>query len=157
MSRQLVADPAQFRAAMRHVPTPVAIVATIVRGAPVGLAVGSFTSVSLRPALVTFFVDCNSSTWPLMNSSDTFTVNFLGHQHAEQCQVFTQKGADRFGGVGWTPSATGDPVLDDAAVVLQCHNTAAAGWAITARSWVSWSTCKCDAPISRSSFTKVRS
>jgi len=112
---------------MRHVPTPVAIVATTVGGTPVGLAVGSFASVSQRPALVTFFVDRDSSTWPQMNSSDTFTVNFLGHQHAKRCQVFSEKGADRFRGVQWTPSATGDPVLADAAVVLQCRKHCS-GW-----------------------------
>jgi 3-hydroxy-9,10-secoandrosta-1,3,5(10)-triene-9,17-dione monooxygenase reductase component len=115
------ADTSSFRAAMRHVPTPVAIVATTVGTTPVGLAVGSFASVSLQPALVTFFVDHKSTTWPQMDSSDTFTVNFLGHQHAQRCHAFSARGADRFRGVQWTPSATGDPILADAAVVLQCR------------------------------------
>ncbi|MDF3307544.1 flavin reductase family protein [Rhodococcus sp. T2V] len=118
-------DPTAFRGAMRHVPTPVAIVTTTVRGAPVGLTVGSFTSVSLEPALVTFFVDKSSTTWPRMQDSDTFTVNILGHGKAERCRTFSGKGVDRFAGVDWVPSDEGDPIFADASVVLECikHST----------------------------------
>jgi 3-hydroxy-9,10-secoandrosta-1,3,5(10)-triene-9,17-dione monooxygenase reductase component len=118
-------DPQLFRQAMRQVPTPVAIVATTAGGEPVGLTVGSFVSVSLQPPLVAFFVDRGSTTWPRMDGSDTFTVNFLGHGEAETCRAFAQRRSDRFAGVAWTPSASGDPILAAAAVTLECtkHTT----------------------------------
>nr|WP_271208970.1 flavin reductase family protein [Rhodococcus wratislaviensis] len=114
---------------MRHVPTPVAIVATTAEGKPVGLTVGSFTSVSLEPALVTFFVDKQSTTWPRMEHSDTFTINILGHDKGERCRSFSGKGVDRFAGVEWTPSDKGDPVLAEASVVFECakHSTRVLG------------------------------
>jgi 3-hydroxy-9,10-secoandrosta-1,3,5(10)-triene-9,17-dione monooxygenase reductase component len=122
-------DPAEFRRAMRHVPTPVAIVAAVVDGTPVGLTVGSFASVSLSPALITFFVDQGSTTWPILGRSDTFTVNILGHGQGERCRTFAQRSEDRFTGVEWTPSAHGDPVLSEAALVLACtkHSTRTLG------------------------------
>lgn len=118
-------DPTTFRRSMKHVPTSVAIVTTTVGGRPVGLTVGSFASVSLDPALVTFFVDHQSTTWPLMANSDTFAINILGHGKGECCRSFSSKGADRFAGVDWTASDDGDPVLAEASVVLECskHST----------------------------------
>jgi 3-hydroxy-9,10-secoandrosta-1,3,5(10)-triene-9,17-dione monooxygenase reductase component len=113
-------DPAAFRRSMRHVPTPVAIVTTTVGTTPVGLTVGSFASVSLAPALVTFFVDKQSTTWPRMRHSDTFAINILGHGMGERCRSFSGKGADRFAGVQWNPSEDGDPILTEASVVFEC-------------------------------------
>lgn len=118
-------DTTTFRRTMRHVPTPVAIVTTTVGGRPVGLTVGSFTSVSLEPALVTFFVDQQSTTWPLMQDSDTFTINILGHGKADRCRSFSRTDVDRFAGVEWTASADGDPILTEAAVVLECFKHSA--------------------------------
>ena len=114
------ADPVAFRRAMRHVPTPVAIVAASVDGTPVGLTVGSFASVSLEPALVTFFVDKSSTTWPRMQDANHFTINILGHSQGQRCRTFSGKGVDRFAGVDWAPTDRGDPILADASLVLDC-------------------------------------
>lgn len=118
-------DPTTFRRSMRHVPTPVAIVAATVGGQPVGLTVGSFASVSLDPALVTFFVDHQSTTWPLMENSDTFVINILGHGMGERCRSFSSKGVDRFAGIDWTASDDGDPILAESSVVLECSKHSA--------------------------------
>ena len=113
-------DPAAFRRTMRHIPTAVAIVTTTVGTTPVGLLVGSFASVSLEPALVTFFVDKQSTTWPQMHDSDTFAINILGHGMGARCKSFAGKGVDRFAGVQWNPSEDGDPILAEASVVFEC-------------------------------------
>src|SRR3954452_12525911 len=84
-------DPAAFRRSMRHIPTPVAIVTTTVGTTPVGLTVGSFASVSLDPALVSFFVDKQSTTWREMRDSDAFAINFLGHGMGTRCRSFAGK------------------------------------------------------------------
>ncbi|WP_213574213.1 flavin reductase family protein [Rhodococcus sp. USK13] len=113
-----------FRQAMRLVPTPVAIVTTTREGVAVGLTVGSFAAVSMQPAMITFFVDNSSTTWPKMRKSPTFAVNILGHDNGPLCRAFSRQG-DRFADVDWAPSSTGDPVLSDASVSLQCrmHST----------------------------------
>jgi 3-hydroxy-9,10-secoandrosta-1,3,5(10)-triene-9,17-dione monooxygenase reductase component len=113
-------DPAAFRRTMRHIPTPVAVVTTTVGTTPVGLLVGSFASVSLEPALVTFFVDKQSTTWPHMHDSHTFAINILGHAMGARCRSFAGKGVDRFAGVPWHPSQDGDPILTEASVVIEC-------------------------------------
>ncbi len=122
-------DPTAFRRSMRHIPTPVAIVTTTVGTTPLGLTVGSFASVSLEPALVTFFVDKQSTTWREMRDSDTFAINFLGHGMGTRCRSFAGKGVDRFAGVPWRPSQDGDPILTEASVVLECtkHTTQCLG------------------------------
>lgn len=109
-----------FRRAMRHVPTPVAIVTTTREGGAVGLTVGSFAAVSVEPAMITFFVDNVSTTWPKMLGSPTFVVNILGHDNGALCRAFSRHG-DRFADVDWAPSSTGDPILSAAFVALQCR------------------------------------
>jgi flavin reductase (DIM6/NTAB) family NADH-FMN oxidoreductase RutF len=45
-------DPVHYRRALGHVPTSVAVVTASARSGPVGMTVGSFTSVSLDPPLI---------------------------------------------------------------------------------------------------------
>ncbi|HRW20108.1 MAG TPA: flavin reductase, partial [Dermatophilaceae bacterium] len=55
-------DSGDYRALMARVPTSVVVVATMVEGAPIGMLVGTFTSVSLQPKLVGFLADLGSRT-----------------------------------------------------------------------------------------------
>lgn len=113
-------DSTEFRRVLGHVPTSVAVVTAVIRGEAVGLTVGSFTSVSLTPPLVTFFIDLKSKTWTKLNQADSFTVNVLGAEHRHICKAFSRPTADRFEGIDWTPSAAGNPVLLEATVALDC-------------------------------------
>jgi flavin reductase (DIM6/NTAB) family NADH-FMN oxidoreductase RutF len=112
--------PAQLRQLLGHVPTSVAVVTALFRGRPVGVTVGSFSSVSLEPPLVNFFIGRSSRTWPRLNESSTFTVNILGTEHAELCRTFSREAGDRFQGVAWEPSAHGNPVLRRATLAIDC-------------------------------------
>ena len=47
-------DSARFRHVLGHFPTGVTVVTAAADGEPVGLTIGSFTSVSLDPPLVAF-------------------------------------------------------------------------------------------------------
>ncbi|MFF4260416.1 flavin reductase family protein [Streptomyces sp. NPDC001663] len=114
------ADAAQLRHVLGHVPTSVTIVTALSRGLPIGVTVGSFSSVSLDPPLVNFFIDRSSTTWPRLNESSTFTVNVLGMDHASLCRSFSRRGADRFEGVEWEPSPSGNPVISQAVAALDC-------------------------------------
>ncbi|MGO4586750.1 flavin reductase family protein [Arthrobacter sp. 2RAF6] len=107
---------------MKYVPTPVAIVTAMTDEGPVGMTVGSFTSVSLSPTLVTFFVDVSSTTWPRLKAALSFTINILGHDKGDLCRAFSRRGADRFDGVDWSlnENENGNPALADASVSLDC-------------------------------------
>jgi len=88
-------------------------------GQALGLAVNSFTSVSLRPALVAFCVSTASSTWPRLRSAGTFCVNML----AEDQEVLSRSFAaaiDRFDGVGWRPAPSGAPILAGVLAWVDC-------------------------------------
>ncbi|WP_460393220.1 flavin reductase family protein [Actinophytocola sediminis] len=112
--------PDRLRQVMRHVPTGVAVVAAATPSGPVGLAVGSFVSVSLTPPLVGFFVAHASTTWPEIEPHGRFSVNVLGEDGEATCRAFAVSGGDKFAGVGWHPSPTGSPVLDNALAWFDC-------------------------------------
>ncbi|MGO4470877.1 flavin reductase family protein [Arthrobacter sp. 2RAF6] len=114
-------DPAlTYRRVLGHVPTSVAVVTAGTRSGPVGMTVGSFTSVSLEPPLIAFFVDKASKTWPRLYEANYFGVNILGQDQSALCKAFSRRAQDRFNEVNWTPSDRGVPLLDDAIVTLEC-------------------------------------
>lgn len=110
-----------FRRVLGRFPTGVTIVTALAADRPVGMAVNSFTSVSLDPPLILFCAAHSSTTWPHIRSAGTFTVNVLGEDHGELCRVFAEKGADRFTGLRYRTGATGAPVLNGVAAHLDCR------------------------------------
>lgn len=94
------------------VPTSVSVITATDDGRPVGLVVGTFTSISLDPRLVGFFVDKKSTTWPYIEKAGSFVVNVLGGDGRELCAAFAVSGGDKFADVDWHLSARGLPRLD---------------------------------------------
>jgi flavin reductase (DIM6/NTAB) family NADH-FMN oxidoreductase RutF len=113
-------DSAQFRQVLGHFPTGVTVVTAAAATGPVGLAVGSFASVSLDPPLVAFFPDRGSSSWPLIESAGSFCVNILAEDQEVVCRRFAAKGDDKFAGLGWTPAGSGAPLLDGVLAWIDC-------------------------------------
>ncbi|MEQ1786597.1 MAG: flavin reductase family protein [Acidimicrobiales bacterium] len=113
-------DAAKFRQVLGHFPTGVTVVTAAPDTGPVGLAVGSFASVSLDPPLVAFFPDKGSSSWPKIEAAGSFCVNILGEQQEEVCRRFASKGDDKFAGLGWRPAASGAPLLDGVLAWIDC-------------------------------------
>jgi flavin reductase (DIM6/NTAB) family NADH-FMN oxidoreductase RutF len=110
-----------FREVMAHVPTSVAVVAGVVDGRPKGLSVGTFVPVSLDPPLVGFFVAKTSKSWPPINASGSFCVSVLGHDQAGISSRFAVSQADKFDGVEWHLSPSGNPVLVGAVALVDCE------------------------------------
>ena len=97
------------------------VVTGLVGGRPLGLAVSSFTSVSLEPALVAFCVSVRSLTWPgLRAEGGTFCVNILAADQEALSRAFAARGPDRFEGVGWRPAPSGAPVLAGVLAWIDC-------------------------------------
>src|SRR5687767_9052427 len=93
-------DSARFRQVLGRFPTGVVVVTGIdPHGRPAGMAVGSFTSVSLVPPLLAFFPDKGSSSFPKIRASGSFCVNVLSASQEPVCRAFATKGADKFAGL----------------------------------------------------------
>ncbi|MEV6161660.1 flavin reductase family protein [Streptomyces sp. NPDC052052] len=120
MSQGVAIDSAEFRRTLGHYPTGVAVVTAIEEDEPVGMAVGTFTSISLDPPLVGFFPASASRSWARIRKSGAFTVNVLGADQLDVCRAFATSGADKFAGVSWSEGPTGAPVLADAVAWVHC-------------------------------------
>lgn len=114
-------DSAWFRRVLGQYPTGVVVVTAMDDdGKPAGMAVGSFTSVSLDPPLVAFLPDKTSSTWPRIRTAGRFCANVLGAHQESVCRTFAAKSADKFQGLRWRLSESGCPVLDDVVAWIDC-------------------------------------
>jgi len=70
-------DEARFRQVLGHFATGVTVITGVADGRAVGLAVNSFTSVSLSPSLVAFCVATRSSTWPSAGGTSAGSTSTL--------------------------------------------------------------------------------
>lgn len=115
-------DPALFRRVLGHYPTGVTVVAALTpEGRPVGLAIGSFFSVSLDPPLVGFCVAKTSSSWPKIEAAGRFGVTVLAEDQHETSDRFASKVADKFEGEVWHPApVTGSPLLENGINHIDC-------------------------------------
>ncbi len=122
-------DARAFRSALGTFPTGVVVVAAVVDGKPNGLAVNSFTSVSLEPPLIAFCADKRSTTWPALAQAGGFTVNVLAAEQEALCRTFAARGTDRFAQVEWTPGPEGHPRIAGSVTWLDCrvHSSVDAG------------------------------
>lgn len=113
-------DEARFRQVLGHFPTGVAIITSEAGSTPLGLAVGSFFSVSLEPPLVGFCVAATSSSWPRIRETGRFCANVLADGQEALSRSFASSGVDKYQGVGWRPSPLGSPVLADVLAWIDC-------------------------------------
>lgn len=115
-------DAQTFREVLGHYPTGVVVVTGIhPDGAPVGMVLGSFSSVSLEPALVSFMPTTGSSTYARLRECPTLTVNVLAHDQSDVCRTMAIPSDDKFDRVGWTLSPYGTPALDGAVALVHCR------------------------------------
>jgi 3-hydroxy-9,10-secoandrosta-1,3,5(10)-triene-9,17-dione monooxygenase reductase component len=114
-------DRERFRNVLGHVPTGVVVITATGEGRrPMGMAVGSFTSVSLDPPLVAFLPAMSSTTFPAIWRSGSFCANVLGADQEQLSRRFAVSGGDKFQGVGWRSAASGSPVIDDVIAWIDC-------------------------------------
>jgi flavin reductase (DIM6/NTAB) family NADH-FMN oxidoreductase RutF len=109
-----------FRRVLGHFPTGVVIVTAIYDGAPAGMSIGSFTSVSLDPPLIAILPAKTSVSWPRIAAAGVFCVNILNARQEALCRTFATSGADKFDGVSWRPAPSGSPALAGALAWLDC-------------------------------------
>jgi 3,4-dihydroxy-2-butanone 4-phosphate synthase len=114
-------SPEHFRSVLGAFPTGVVAVTGIgPDGQPAGLAIGSFTAVSLEPPLVAFLPAKSSTSWPLIAPGGVFCVNVLSADQQPECRRFSQPGADKFDATPWRPAPSGSPILEAALAWIDC-------------------------------------
>ncbi|MEO3857203.1 flavin reductase family protein [Acrocarpospora sp. B8E8] len=122
--------PEEFRQALAAHAAGVVVVTAQPDGEPVGLTATSFTSVSLAPPLVSFYVDQASTTWPALSKAEYFAVNVLASHQVELAARFARKGVDRFAApTRWSPGLADVPLLEEVSGHLVCraHHTSEVG------------------------------
>lgn len=117
----LVQDPKLLKHAFGCFPSGVVVIAALGGGGPVGMAMSSFTSVSLSPPLVSVCVQETSQTWPRLRSCQRLGVSVLAEGHDEACMRLSSKAGDRFAGVPWESSEEGAVFINEAAAWMDCR------------------------------------
>lgn len=115
-------DGRRFRQVLGHFPTGVVVITA--KGGDerhFGMAVGSFTSVSLDPPLVAFLPDRKSTSFPKIRETGSFCVNVLTADQEHVCRAFASKAEDKFADINWHAAPfSGAPIIDDAVAWIDC-------------------------------------
>lgn len=111
----------EFRHALGHYPTGVCVVTSVWNDKPVGMTVGSFTSVSLDPPLIGFLPARSSQSWPQIEMAGKFCVNILSEDQTLLTRRFAAADTDRFKDISVQQSGCGLPVLDGVAAWIDCE------------------------------------
>ncbi len=116
-------DSNMFRQVLGQYPTGVVVVTALGDdGEPLGMTIGSFSSVSLDPPLVAFMPSKTSSSWAALQQAGVrFAVNVLGADQEEICRAVSIRKERKFVDIDWHPSPAGNPVLDHAVAWLDCE------------------------------------
>ncbi|MBF6621311.1 MAG: flavin reductase family protein [Patulibacter sp.] len=118
----LEGDQEKFRHVLSHVPTSVVVVTgRRPDGGHVGMAIGSFTSISLEPQLVGFYPARTSTSWPPIRASGRFCVNVLAQGQHELAARFARRGGDKFSGLDFaTAHHSGAAILEGVVAWIDC-------------------------------------
>jgi len=90
-------------------------------GAPHGLTINSFCSLSLTPPLVIVAIDRACVFLGFFELSGHFAVNILDERQADLSDRFAQIPEGRFKGVDWRSGVTGSPILAGSLAVIECE------------------------------------
>ncbi len=94
------------------------------QGAPTGITVNSFSSLSLDPALLLFSVGREQVSARWLQSGEAFNVNILCRDQEPLAWQFARPHKDKFDGVAAWEACNGVPVLDGALAHFVCRKHA---------------------------------
>jgi flavin reductase (DIM6/NTAB) family NADH-FMN oxidoreductase RutF len=89
------------------------------QGAPVGVTVSAFSSVSLNPPLVLFCLDKRNKSLEAFRDAP-FAINVLREDQRQVSIQFASKGDDKWKGIEHTINADGVPLVDNSLAHLEC-------------------------------------
>lgn len=108
-------DRTDFKSACSKFPTGVTVTTLIGKdGAPRGVTLSSFTSVSLTPPLVLACIDHRSRMFEELELGTYIGINVLNEEQQDLSAQFATTWEERFEGVLWCEGRTGVPILPGA-------------------------------------------
>jgi flavin reductase (DIM6/NTAB) family NADH-FMN oxidoreductase RutF len=123
-------DHASLRRVLGHYATGVAILTVVSRsGFHIGITVNSFTSVSLKPPLVSVCLGKFLISLTEIRSASAFNVNILCRGQEHLSSQFSRPGAEKWDGVTFGIADNGARTIEPNLAVLECgrHKIVSAG------------------------------
>ncbi|MTD55643.1 flavin reductase family protein [Amycolatopsis pithecellobii] len=108
-----------FRRAMSRFASGVVLVTARDGEDLVGMTCQSFTSLSLKPPLVTFAAGRGSTSFPRLCDAGEVCISVLSREQDWLSSQFAVSGGDKWRSVGWSPGRNGAPRVSDA--VMWCE------------------------------------
>jgi flavin reductase (DIM6/NTAB) family NADH-FMN oxidoreductase RutF len=106
-------SPRAFRNVMSNYPTGVAVVTGKAEdGEVMALVVGTFSSVSIDPPLVSFMPMKTSRTFERMRRCESLCINIFGGEQEDAMMKIAKRRENKLDGIEWYPSPSGDPILN---------------------------------------------
>ena len=103
-------DKVRFRALWSNFPTGVSVISFFTPdGAIHGITANSVCSVSLDPLLVLVCVDHKARSFPMLDASDHFVMNFLAQGQEDQSNFFASSKTEGAGPFAWGKDGLGAP------------------------------------------------
>jgi 3-hydroxy-9,10-secoandrosta-1,3,5(10)-triene-9,17-dione monooxygenase reductase component len=122
MSSTATFDSTEFRRALGSFATGVTIITTRgPDGAPLGLTVNSFSSVSLNPPLVLWSLANSSLNLEAFRNTEHWAVHVLAADQEELSGRFARRGEDKFAGLEFDEGEGGVPLLKGCMARFQCR------------------------------------
>lgn len=109
-----------LREAFRNFPSGVTAVCGMVDGRPLGMAVSSFTSVSLEPPMVSVCLQRSSKTWARLRGRPWLGLSVLGEDQGPLCRALAGPEHDRFADCAWEAGEDGAVFLPGAVTWYSC-------------------------------------
>lgn len=121
--QQQLIDQRRLRDALGDFATGVTVVtARGADGAPAGVTINSFASVSLDPPLVLWSLGLHSPSLAVFESCGRYVINILAADQEELSQRFAQSQSDRFAGIDLKVGAGGTAILPGCCAWFECRN-----------------------------------
>ncbi len=114
---------AGLKQVMRGYPQGVGVATAMAAGAPTGITVSSFTSVSLDPPLVLISIAKGSALHGVFRDSGSYAINFLADDQKSVSDRFAGRSGprDRFEGIRHTKGVTGSPIIAGVRSAVECE------------------------------------
>ncbi len=115
---------ADLRTTLRRLPSPVVVITTHRNGDPLGITIGSFTSVSLDPPLVSFNVDRRAQSHDAFLATGECAIHMLDETQVAFANHFARpdlSSEEQFQPVAHTTDPNQIPILEGNAAVLHAH------------------------------------
>jgi flavin reductase (DIM6/NTAB) family NADH-FMN oxidoreductase RutF len=114
-------DSREFRNALGHFATGVAIVAANSHGQFLGTTISSFNSVSLTPPLILFSMARSALSLALWRGVERYGVTVLAEHQTELSNRFARAGVDKFRDLRLEVMENGSPLLPDWLAYFECE------------------------------------